>query len=100
MYMYIIYPTSHGIPCCSRTVSAFGLKLHLRLRKARQTVAHPPCQRWPKALWPQMICFGNPKNVGCCFCFEKYMGSIMDLYSKKRILQKKTWQDCWKFENL
>ena len=43
VYVYIyIYPTSHGIPCCSRTVSAFGLKLHLRLRKARQTVAHPP----------------------------------------------------------
>ena len=118
IYIYI-YPTSHGIPCCSRTVSAFGLKLHLRLRKARQTVAHPPLFGGGRFgalasndllrkhdmgmlyIWIYIymdIDTWDPftKNVGCGFVLK----NTWDLYSNKRILQKKTWQDCWKFENL
>ena len=112
MYTYIyIYPTSHGIPCCSRTVSAFGLKLHLRLRKARQTVAHPPLFGGGRFgalasndllrkhdmgmlyIWIYIYIYGYwymgslHEKCGMWFCSEKYMGSILEQtdFAKKNL---------------
>ena len=87
-------------------MSAFGLKLHLRLRKARQTVAHPPLfgagrfgalasndlLRKPEKCGMLYICIwilihGIPsrKIWDVFFCSEKYMGGK---YSNKRIFAK------------
>ena len=107
MYTYIYIPPPTGFhavpgpcpPSDSNFTSAFA-------RRAKRSHIRPFSAVAALALWPQMICFGNmiwvcciygyiymdidtwdpfTKNVGCGFVLK----NTWDLYSNKRILQKK-----------